>query len=360
MRAGIEGRDFEIHVFGRIYEGRPPNWVPLAYLLVKIPLGIAALALAGIILLLAGALPRPTFWPLLGFLAVGLFFLGFVCRKGVPYAGVRHLLSLIPIVALLSGIALERIFAGRAGVGWVFASVALLAACISVLPQRRPWEYHNCIGGGTDNAWKNFNNESVDLAQRSTELIVFYKTHVTTNDCHVGYWLTTVVMKSGGIPLTAFDFDKPISSDVSGWFFMRSADLSPQHHFDLAGLREATPTARFGNLFIYQGTYHLPGYVAGAMYWRAKHLMYHDPPDLVKAEKLTRQVIELEPTDYTSAIDLGDLALKRQDIPAALFWYRSALANAPPQFQANIAEQIAKLSSSSANAVPPLHNPSQE
>jgi len=360
MRAGIEGRDFEIHVFGRIYESHTPKWVPLAYLLVKIPQGIAALALAGIVFLLAGLLPRPTLWPLLGFLAVGFFFLGFVCLKGVPYAGVRHLLFIIPVIGLLGGVAIERIVVGRSRVAWVFAGVALLAACISVLPQRRPWEYHNFIGGGTDNAWKYFNNESVDLAQRSTELITFYKAHVTTPDCHVGYWLTQVVMKSGGIPLSTFDFDKPISSEVSGWFFMRSADLSPQHHFDLAGLREATPTARVGNLLIYHGTYHLPGYVAVAMYWRAKLLTYHEPKDLVRAEKLMRQVIELEPTDYTSAIDLGNFALKRQDIPAALSWYRRALANAPPRFQANIAEQIAKLSSGSATSVSPLHNPSQE
>jgi hypothetical protein len=361
MRAGLEGRDFEIHVFGRIYESRTPFWVPLAYLLIKIPLGITALALAGGIFLLAGRLPRAIVWPLLAFLAASLFFLGFVCLKGFPYAGIRHLLFIVPMVALLSGVAIEHIVIGRSRGGWAFAGIALLAACISVLPQRRPWEYHNVIAGGTENAWKYFNNESVDLGQRSTELIAYFKTHVTTtNDTEVGYWMTPVVMKSGGIPLNSIDFDKPIGSDVSGWFFMRSADLSPQHHFDLAGLREATPTARFGNLLIYHGTYHLPGYVAGAMLWRAKHLMYHDPPDWVKAEKLTRQAIELEPTEYTLAIDMGNFALKRQDIPAALSWYRSALTNAPPQFQSNIAEQIAKLSSGSAISVPPLHNPSQE
>ena len=360
MRAGIEGRDFEIRVFGRTYESRPPAWVPLVYLLVKIPLGIAALAQVGFILLLKGALPGRIRRPLLAFLAVGFFFLGFVCLKGVPYAGVRHLLFLIPIVALLSAAALEHILNSPSRLGRVFAAVAMLSVCWSVLPLRRPWEYHNVIAGGTENAWKQFNNESLDLAQRSTELIAFYKANVTTNDCHMGYWLTTVVMKSGGIPLTSFDFDKPISLDVSGWFFMRSGDLSPQHHFDLAALREAKPTARFGNLMIYRGTYHVPGYVASAMYWRAKHLMYLNPPDPVKAEALTRRVIELEPTDYTSAIDLGNFALKRQEIPEALSWYRNALSHAPPQFTANIAEQIARLSPGSGATVPPLHNPSQE
>jgi hypothetical protein len=358
--AGIEGRDFEIHVFGRIYESRPPAWVPLAYLLIKIPLGIAALVLTGLILLLQGALPRRSRGPLLAFLGVGLFFLGFVCLKGVPYAGVRHLLFIIPIVTLLSAVALEHIFNNPPQFLRFLAGVAILSVCWSVLPQRRPWEYHNLIAGGTANAWKQFNNESVDLGQRSSELIAFYKANATNSVCHVGYWLTPPVLKSAGIPETSFDFDKPISSEVSGWFFMRSADLSPQHYFDLAGLREAQPTARFGNLMIYHGTYHLPGLVAGAMAWRAKHFMYLNPPDPIKAEALIRRVIELEPKDYTAAIDLGNFALQRHEIPEALSWYRNALINAPPQFKANISEQIARLSSGSGATVHPLHNPSQE
>jgi hypothetical protein len=284
-------------------------------------------------LLLQGALPERIRWPLLAFLVVGFFFLGFVCLKGVPYGGVRHLLFLIPIVTLLSGVALAHLLNGPSLILRVLAAVAVLSACWSVLPQRRPWEYHNVIAGGTANAWKQFNNESLDLAQRSTELFAFYKANVTTNDVHVGYWLTPVVAKSGGIPESSFDFDKPISSDVSGWFFMRSADLSPTHHFDLAGLREAEPTARFGNLMIYHGTYHLPGYVASALFWRAKRLMYSSSPDPVKAE---------------------------HDYPAAIDWYRKALANAPVQFRSNIAEQIARVSSGVAATAQPLHNPSQE
>ena len=142
---------------------------------------------------------------------------------------------------------------------------------------------------------------------------------------------------------------------------MRTADLSPTRHFDLAGLRDAVPLARFGNLVIFHGTYHLPGFVASAMYWRAKELTYLNPPDLAKAEVLLRKVMELEPNAYTTAIDLGNFALQRKEVPAALEWYRRALDNAPPQVQGNIAEQISKLASGvSPASIPPLHNPSQE
>jgi tetratricopeptide (TPR) repeat protein len=360
MRAGIEGRGGETHVFGRIYETRTPSWVPLALLAIKIPFGIMALALAGGIFLLFGKLSQGMRWPLLGFLGAGLFFLGFVCLKGVPYAGVRHMLFLIPIIALFSGVALERIFLGRSRLAWAFAIIALLAATISALPQRRIWEYHNALAGGSANAGKYFNNESVDLGQRSTELIAYYKSHVTDHDAHIDYWVSDVVLKSVGIPPSTFDFDKPISSEVSGWFFAEASSLAPHHRYDLAGLREATPIARFGDLIIFHGTYHLPGLVAGAMYWRAKQLTYLDPPDPVKAEALFHRVVELEPHSYPASIELGNYALKRQDIPAALAWYRQALEDAPPQFRSNIAEQIAKLGTASASSVPPLHNIAQE
>jgi hypothetical protein len=191
-------------------------------------------------------------------------------------------------------------------------------------------------------------------------LIAYYKSHVTEHDAHVDYWVSDVVLKSVGIPPSTFDFDKPISSEVSGWFFTLATSLAPSHRYDLAGLREATPVARFGNLIIFHGTYHLPGYVAGAIYWRAKQLTYLDPPDPVKAEALFRRVVELEPHSYPASIELGNYALKRQDIPSAVGWYRIALEDAPPQFKSNIAEQIAKLGTAAASAVPPLHNISQE
>src|SRR5277367_6431062 len=225
IRAGLEGRGSETHVFGRIYETRTPKWVPLALVAIKVPFGIMALALAGGIFLLAGKLPTAMRWPLLAFLVAGLFFLGFVCLKGVPYAGVRHMLFLIPIIALLSGVALERIFVGRSRLAWAFAVAALLAASVSALPQRRIWEYHNSLAGGSANAWKYFDNESVDLGQRSTELIAFYKAHVTENDAHIDYWVSHVVLKSVGIPILEFDYDKPISSEVSGWFFTQATSL---------------------------------------------------------------------------------------------------------------------------------------
>ena len=360
MRAGIEGRSSGAHVFGRIYETRTPWWVPLALVAIKIPIGITALALAGGILLLLGKLRTGMRWPLVAFLSAGLFFLGFVCLKGVPYAGVRHMLFVIPVAALFSGVALERIFLGRSRLSWTLAIAALLASCASALPQRRIWEYHNLIAGGSANAWRYFNNEGVDLGQRSTELIAYYKSHVTERAAHIEYDMSLANLKSADIPAYSIDFDKPVSSDVSGWFFIGADSIARKNRFDLGALREGTPVARLGNLMVFHGSFHLPGYVALEMYFRARELTYLNPPDTVKAEALFHRVIELEPRLYTVRIELGNYALKRQDIPAAVAWYRGALEDAPPQFRSNISEQIAKLGTASTSSVPPLHNISQE
>ena len=359
VRAGIDGRGGEVHVFGSSYEGRPPAWVPLAFIAVKIPLGILALLAAGIVFLARGRLGPRVGSPLVEISAVGFFFLGFVCLQGVPYAGVRHLLFILPIIFLICAGAAEHLLqSSRAGLALVV--VALLSVCVTVLPQRRIWEYHNLLAGGTANAWRYFNNESLDLGQRSTELIEYYKTHVTDKNAHVDYLITEPVLRSAGIPHFSIDFDKPISSDVEGWFFLDASSVAPHRRFDLAALRSAEPVARFGNLMIFHGTFHLPGYIATKMYWRAQELMYVDPSDPDKAEKLLQQITEMEPRAYEVAIDLGNFDLGRNSIPGAVSWYQKALGESPPQFKPMIAEQIARLSTASASGVAPLHNPSLE
>jgi hypothetical protein len=119
-----------------------------------------------------------------------------------------------------------------------------------------------------------------------------------------------------GHPALFDRFDKPVSSDVSGWFFIGADSIAPKNLCDLGALREGTPAARFGDLMIFHGSFHLPGYVALQMYFRARELTYLNPPNPLKAEALFHMVIELEPRSYTARIELGNYALKRQDIPA--------------------------------------------
>ena len=82
---------------------------------------------------------------------------------------------------------------------------------------------------------------------------------------------------------------------------------------------------RFGNAFVFRGTFYLPGLAASSMYWRGITKLYIEKPDEVAAEKAFLRSAELDPTAYFVHIQLGNLYLKRADRQRALHAYRDAL-----------------------------------
>ena len=106
------------------------------------------------------------------------FFMLFIAHNGIFYAGLRHWLFVVPLLAVCA--AVGAWFLWRSPIVWrrAVAVAAMLWIAVTVLPQRRIWEYHNVLAGGSQNAWQSFDNESVDLGQRTPEFIAFYKSHI--------------------------------------------------------------------------------------------------------------------------------------------------------------------------------------
>jgi thioredoxin-like negative regulator of GroEL len=127
-------------------------------------------------------------------------------------------------------------------------------------------------------------------------------------------------------------------------------------------LRGATPVARYGNLFIYRGTFHLPGLLASDSYWAATSKLFAEKPDLAEAERLFRQSVQLDPGAYFVYIDLGNLALARGAREEALSEYQTALRySANKTLSQPIEEQIRRLSqANAASEVPALRDPMME
>ncbi len=138
-----------------------------------------------------------------------------------------------------------------------------------------------------------------------------------------------------------------IATRLDGFFWDRSA------------LRQATPAARFGNLFVYRGTFLLPGDAAAALYFHGIAKVYADKPDLDAAEQAFRQSLELDPTAFFVNIELGNLLLKRGAREPALLAYSDALKRAPEDqlFRQPIEQQIARFGDPSFLEIPPLRNP---
>ena len=90
--------------------------------------------------------------------------------------------------------------------------------------------------------------------------------------------------------------------------------------------------------------------------------IYAEKPDLEEAERLFRQSVLLDPTEFFADISLGNVCVKRGSREDALRAYSDALQHAPndPELVRSIKEQIRRVSSEPLGRVPELRDPFME
>ena len=177
----------------------------------------------------------------------------------------------------------------------------------------RPWEYFNEFVGGSANAYKYFRDEGVDLGQRSKEFAAYYKREVKPNGPRPVclYWIWDEEKVARGIDCLGSDEKRDSAlielPERSGTIFAGPSDLIHSSYWDTAALRETKPVKRFGNLFIFSGTFYLPGQAASELYWRGIREIYGTKPTDEEAEEAFHRSAELDPTAYFVHIQLGNL-----------------------------------------------------
>jgi 4-amino-4-deoxy-L-arabinose transferase-like glycosyltransferase len=362
LRAGVEGRPYWSNVFGHSYQGKAPWWVPFAILAVKLPIGFILLALGGLGLLLAGRLEPRIADPLTTLCAVGVAFMVFLARNGIFYAGLRHFLFVVPLMAVAGAVCVTFLL-GRSQ-WWLRAlpMAAVLWIAITVLPQRRIWEYHNVLAGGSQNAWERFDNEGVDLGQRSGELIAFYKAKIAPAQPLIGYSVFEQQLKAEGVTRWDPRPEEVSSGNVTGWVCVGGPKLAERNWDGMPALRNVQPAARFGNLLIYHGTFYLPKFAAGTLTRRAIRMIYVEHGDKKLAEQYLLTAIALNPKSTSVAVELGNLSLQRKDRDKALEWYQLAWndADSSPDVRGDIARQIDLVKTASLEKLKSMRNPNQE
>jgi hypothetical protein len=362
IHAGMEGRPFPQLAFGRVYVRKGPKYFFPAMIAVKLPIALSVLVLLGLGLFFARRLPSEWNFPASVTLVTIILFL-LVLAAGATYAGIRHAL---PVVALLSIFA--GIFAGFAVVQssrrlQVVAVAAYLLAMLSALPVVRPWEYFNEFVG-TSNASKYFSDEGVDLDQRTKELAAYYRTALkpASDLPDIFYFCAEEELKGRDVDYLGRDKKRDLQAlsqaEKSGTFFAGPLALIPSPFWDRRALRAATPVTRFGNLFVYQGTFNIPADAAAFFYFDGIEKLYAGQPDLAAAEKDFQQSVQFDPTAFFVHIELANLLLKRGARDEALQEYSQSLKYAPQDqaLRQPIEEQIQRLNTQPSNTIP-LRNP---
>jgi hypothetical protein len=367
VHAGMEGRPYPQLIFGKFYIRKGPKYFFPAMIALKLPIGLSALSLLGLIFFFARRLPAEWNFPASVILAAAILFL-FVLATGAVYAGIRHALTVVVLLSVFAGLFVERALTSSSRSLRALALSAYLLACASALPVLRPWEYFNQFAGGTENAFKYFDNEGVDLGQRSKEIVAYYRQFLKPAGemVYVIYWTSDEELKGRGVEFLGRDLQRDLGRlsqpDWSGTIFVAPVSPVASPYWDLTALRDATPNARFGNLVVYQGTFHLPGLAAAALYYYGTRKLYADKPDEAAAEKMLQQSVQLDPNAFFVHIELGNLLLKRGARKEALQAYTDALKYSPEDrlIRQPIEEQVARIARQPLGEISPLRNPGLE
>ncbi|MEO8042990.1 MAG: phospholipid carrier-dependent glycosyltransferase, partial [Acidobacteriota bacterium] len=370
IRAGVEGRAIPILAFGEQYYAKAPFYFFPGIVAAKLPIGLLVLSIIGGILLIARRLPREYLAPFLVVSAFSAFFLFFLIR-GSSYAGVRHALPLFPFAALLGAFALAWLTRSRILALQIGGALLIVAAIVSAVPQMRPWEYFNEFAGGAENGYLYFNDEGVDLSQRIGEVAEYYHRELEPNGeiPYLAYFSNSADRKARGMDWVGRDSTRDATKydgeTVTGTFIIGGNELGPKMWWDVGkSLRGTQPIARFGNIFIFRGTFETPkAALSRRLYNQAlyDHIYVPQPDTQAGVAKLSRSV-ELDPTAFCASLELGNQYLKLGDRDGALRAYRISLENAPTTDSSHdlLSGQISRVETETLENIAPLRNPGIE
>jgi hypothetical protein len=368
IRAGAEGRIGDAFVMGKLYYGSAPWFYAPLMIAVKLPLGLLLLVVVGTGILAARRVPSEFAAPILGLALLSAIVIFFVIR-GSSYGGIRHLLSVYPLLAILAALVVyyrSRVMSHLTGLA---LAVGLIASLVLAVPVMRPWEYFNEIAGGTANAHKFFDGEGVDLYQRGNELRSYYHEVLAPRGVipFVFYLMPEVNDPARSIDevrsSSERDRGKWDGPTATGTFIVGANELSPSWVWDKKSFRDAEPAARFGNLFVYEGTFDIRSMRAQGLAYRAAFQIYGPEPNIERATAMLTESFSLDPKAFFVALELGNQNLKLGKREEALNAYQNALDNCPTEDPNRhlIYEQIERLkSSTSLEGIQPLRNPAME
>ena len=360
IRAGAEGRSRSVFAFGKTYPKDPFYFIP-GIIAVKLPLGLLLLMAIGAGVLIFRKIPSEFFVPLFGVIGLAVLFL-IVLITGSSYGGIRHALPIVPPLALLASLAIYKAIESKSYFLRGAVAVALIGALASAIPVLRPWEYYNETVGGSERAYLYFSDEGIDVEQRVKELVKYYKENLKP---------------AGEIPFLAYpvhqpdrkrreldwvgknlerDAERMNSETVSGTIFMGARRARNP------AFRDATPIARFGNLFVFRGTFKFPEIRNISLTMRARNKIYTAEPDIEGAIKLLTEAVAVNPQNFSNAVELGNQYLKLGRREEALRAYQIAKENAPADGEISelLTRQIERVATEPLEQISPLRNPKIE
>lgn len=337
VRAGVEGRGENMQfLWGVRHKGRPPWYTWPSYVLIKVPLALLVLALLGALALAPRSQSPSARWALLLLLGMAVAHFLALTRSQGTYAGVRHALPIVLVLAVLGGGAVWR-----AGQVWpspmrMAVLACLVAATFMTIREPRLWEYHNELVGGTANAWHYFANEGVELGQRAYEVERYVREVVKPGGQRFYLSYNNLIeAEAKSLGLERFkkveDLDDTNVAGIwDGYFFYQASDAVPVPETDWDPniiFKELTRIARLGSVEVWRGRQQSPRVRASWMAGIVREYIYKKGgADWDLVSKRLEEVLAAVPTNVGAAIELGNAYVRLGRRRDALRAYRQPLS----------------------------------
>lgn len=374
LRAGIEGRgDSGSVLWGRFVPSPLPWYAWPSFIVAKMPLALLLAGVLGLVALWRAPLTARMRWTLAAAAAMALGHAAALAVSSSAFAGFRHATPLAFALAIPAGGLLWRAW-GAQRRAWRAVPVALGVIALGMtIREPRLWEYHNELVGGSANAQRYFDNESVDLGQRLGEARAFYARVVAPagGTFYMDNWAyhTEHLFRAhrlGMQPRVASIHDDNVEGRFSGWFLTSTRARIPAPHWDYdpaEALQGLTPVARFGNVLVWRGEQVRPRARAWPLFFAINRYVYSEKgDDWALVARRAEEVLATVPSMWPAALELGNARLRLGDRAAARAAYARALAvtgiPVPPAYRHKMQSHVALLDRGAPlHTIEPIRNP---
>lgn len=292
------------------------------------------------------------------------------------YAGIRHALPVVLALLLVISLALLQVLVELRAPGaaplarFNAAAFAVLLALLlsATLPEPRLYEFHNRLAGGSENAWRNFSNESVDLGLRFHEIRTFHDQVVVDGDLPF-YGSRSRQTEGAGMRIRnlveSLDDDN-VDGIYDGYFLIRMGALLPWPAFDWdpdTFYAETEEVFRAGNMQVRKGRIRDPRARANSIAGRLFDYIYRDNgDDWAMVIRRATEVLAVDPRMVAGHIEIGNAHVRLGQREGALAAYRAfvdqTLVPMDPDFVEQVRQQIARIEASeSLDGITPMRQP---
>lgn len=344
VRAGVEGRgDDEHRFFGEVVTGKPPKLYFPSRLLTTIPLAMLLFTIMALVLILRAFIRKlkrqeqplsSVHWLTIGFIAAFVLAHMLALASGrTTYGGIRHALpAVIGLAALSGGLKLLE-FKKQPQLVWLVPGLLFLITLGMTLGEKRIYEYHNELVGGTENAYKYFSDEGLFQGQRWYETEAFFRRPDvdTSENIYLWAWFMEEEYKATDLKIDEAVKDITVEREVgvfSGYYIVDISSTLVWPNWDPTQVNKLDIKERLGNILIMHGSIKDEDGWARSMIWAVRQYMKEtEKPDWELVVKRLRQSTEIADYDTTPFVVLGNALLKLGKKEEALVAYQKGLDN---------------------------------